>query len=125
MFLFLINLFILILILLYKMSLKEKLEEFINGNFNSYDNESFEINLTFLNNVPIIYDDTGFLYVILDKKIDLKNKKVKELKVNIIKSHFDILIFKHFKNPNSNIKFGFICFINELKIKEEKKKKFM
>ena len=104
------------------MSLKEKIEEFINGNFNSYDNESFEINLTFLNNLPIIYDDTGFLYVILDKKINLKNKKEKELKVNIINSHFDILIFKHFKNPNSNIKFVFICFINELKIKEEKKK---
>ena len=107
------------------MSLKEKIEEFINGNFNSYDNESFEINLTFLNNLPIIYDDTGFLYVILDKKINLKNKKEKELKVNIINSHFDILIFKHFKNPNSNIKFVFICFINELKIKEEKKKKFI
>ena len=104
------------------MSLKEKIEEFINGNFNSYDNESFEINLTFLNNLPIIYDDTGFLYVILDKKIDLKNKKEKDLKVKIINSHFDILIFKNLKNGISNIKFNFICIIKELKIIEEKEK---
>ena len=104
------------------MSLKEKIEEFINRNFNFYQNEIFEIELTFLNNFPIIYDDTGFLYVILDKKIDLKNKKEKDLKVKIINSHFDILIFKNLKNGISNIKFNFICIIKELKIIEEKEK---
>ncbi len=102
------------------MSLKEKVERFIIGNFNYFENEIFEINMSFINKIPIIYDDSCSIYAILNKKIDLSNKKESDLKVNVISSHFDIFIYKN--NSISNIKFIIICIIDDLKINEEKEK---
>ena len=86
------------------MSLKEKVERFIQGNFNYFENEIFEINMSFINKIPIIYDDSCFIYTLLNKKIDLSNKKYNDLKVNVFRSHFDIFIYKTNNNSISNIK---------------------
>ena len=105
------------------MSLKEKVERFIIGNFNYFENEIFEINMSFINKIPIIYDDSCFIYTLLNKKIDLSNKKYNDLKVNVFRSHFDIFIYKTNNNSISNIKLILICIIDELKINEEKENK--
>ena len=105
------------------MSLKEKVERFIQGNFNYFENEIFEINMSFINKIPIIYDDSCFIYTLLNKKIDLSNKKYNDLKVNVFRSHFDIFIYKTNNNSISNIKLILICIIDELKINEEKENK--
>lgn len=103
-----------------KMSLKEKIEDFINEKFNYFENQPFEINFAFYNKFPIIYDNTCYIYSIIENKIDLSNKKDKILKIKILKSHFDILMFKHENNSIPIIKFLFICLIEKLIIKEEK-----
>ena len=100
------------------MSLKERIERFIIGNFNYFENEIFEINVSFINKVPIIYDDSCFIYALFNKKIDLSNIKENDLKVNVISSHFDIIVFKN--NSISNIKLILICIIDDLKVNEEK-----